>query len=236
MSLVDTFDILSFLLKHLKPSAWKNDRPQSYNFEELKVLARMATEVLKNDRSLERVNPPCTIVGDIHGQLSDLIRIIFYNAATGNLGLDDLKTGNFLFLGDYVDRGAMSTECICVLFSLKLIYPKKFILLRGNHECADINRVYGLHQELIDRIGEQNGEVIWHLFNESFAHLPLAAVVGMRILCMHGGISPHLKSLDDIQKISRPIREVKSHQLAQDLLWSDPMDQASVLNSSNHPT
>ncbi|CAI5450553.1 unnamed protein product [Caenorhabditis angaria] len=120
-----------------------SNHSQVYEVSDLEELIKLATNVLKLDKSLVLVNAPCTIVSDIHGQFADLIQIIFSFSKNGNVDLSDIKTGKFVFLGDYVDRGTFSVECICLLFSLKILFPTKFILLRGNHECKEINRQYG---------------------------------------------------------------------------------------------
>uniref|UniRef100_A0A0K0DGY0 Serine/threonine-protein phosphatase n=1 Tax=Angiostrongylus cantonensis TaxID=6313 RepID=A0A0K0DGY0_ANGCA len=102
----------------------------------------------------------------------------------------------YIFLGDYVDRGRRSLECVCLVLTLKILFPRKYQILRGNHECKGINRVYGFYDELLDRF-----EKVGPRFNEVFSWMPLAGLVGKKILCMHGGISAYLNSLDDIRKV-----------------------------------
>ncbi|GMT13217.1 hypothetical protein PFISCL1PPCAC_4514, partial [Pristionchus fissidentatus] len=164
---------------------------------------------------------PCAVAGDIHGQFADLVRALNYFNKDGKHGWEQQR---FVFLGDYVDRGAQSLEVISYLFILKTLYPKSIFLLRGNHESKAINRVYGFQQELLARFVCQNeGSQLFNALNEAFTHMPLACLVGGKILCMHGGISPHLKSLDDIMKIPKPLVDPVSNPLACDLLWADPM-------------
>ena len=124
---------------------------------------------------------------------------------------------NYLFLGDYVDRGKQSLETICLLLAYKIKYPENFFLLRGNHECASINRIYGFYDECKRRFNVR----LWKIFTDCFNCLPVAALIDDRILCMHGGISPELTSLDQIRSISRPL-DIPDSGLVCDLLWSDP--------------
>ena len=144
----------------------------------------------------------CLVVGDIHGQFCDLLRIFQLN------GLP--PESNYLFLGyslnsrvdsrDYVDRGSNSINILCLLFALKVKYPNNIYLLRGNHETDAMNRLYGFYDECLRRYNEY----IYYRFSECFNCLPLCARIGRRILCMHGGLSPDLTSLDDIAAIQRP--------------------------------
>jgi len=116
-----------------------------------------------------------------------------------------------------VDRGKQSLETICLLLSFKIKYPENFFILRGNHECASINRIYGFYDECKKRYDRK----IWKLFGETFNYLPVAAVIEGKIFCTHGGLSPKLFSLEQIQKIQRPT-EIPDDGLLCDLLWSDP--------------
>ncbi|KAK1302344.1 Serine/threonine-protein phosphatase PP1 [Acorus calamus] len=146
---------------------------------------------------------------DIHGQFSDLLRLFEY----GGFPPDS----NYLFLGDYVDRGKQSIETISLLLAYKIKYPDKFFLLRGNHECASINRIYGFYDECKRRFSVR----LWKIFTDCFNCLPVAAVIDDKILCMHGGLSPELDSLDRVRKIERPV-DVPDQGLLCDLLWADP--------------
>lgn len=147
--------------------------------------------------------------GDIHGQYSDLLRLFEYG------GLP--PQSNYLFLGDYVDRGKQSLETICLLLAYKIKYPENFFLLRGNHECASINRIYGFYDECKRRFNVR----VWKVFTDCFNCLPVAALIDEKILCMHGGLSPDLHNLDQIRNLQRPT-DVPDTGLLCDLLWSDP--------------
>lgn len=120
-------------------------------------------------------------------------------------------------MGDYVDRGKQSLETICLLLAYKIKYPENFFLLRGNHECSTINRLYGFYDECKRRFNVR----LWRTFTDCFNCLPLAALVEEKILCVHGGLSPDLDKLDQIRDSQRPT-DVPDQGLVCDLLWSDP--------------
>ncbi|KAJ2921782.1 hypothetical protein H1R20_g15309, partial [Candolleomyces eurysporus] len=180
---------------------------------EIVAICQAAREVLLSQPTLIELSPPVKIVGDVHGQYSDLIRLFemcgFPPAA------------NYLFLGDYVDRGKQSLETILLLLCYKIKYPENFFLLRGNHECANVTRVYGFYDECKRRCNIKT----WKTFIDVFNCLPIAAIVASKIFCVHGGLSPSLHSMDDIKRIQRPT-DVPDFGLLNDLLWSDPSDTA----------
>lgn len=101
---------------------------------------------------------------------------------------------------DYVDRGKQSLETICLLLAYKIKYPENFFILRGNHECASINRIYGFYDECKRRYNIK----LWKTFTDCFNCLPVAAIVDEKILCMHGGLSPELLNMEQIKRIMRP--------------------------------
>ncbi|CDH49421.1 phospho protein phosphatase ppz [Lichtheimia corymbifera JMRC:FSU:9682] len=180
---------------------------------EIVAICRAAQEVFMSQPTMIELNPPVKILGDIHGQYHDLIRLF-------NMG-GFPPDSNYLFLGDYVDRGKQSLETILLLFCYKIKYPENFFLLRGNHECANVTRVYGFYDECKRRTNVK----IWKTFVDVFNTLPIAALVAGKIFCVHGGLSPSMQSLDDVRNIMRPT-DVPEYGLLNDLLWSDPSDQA----------
>ncbi|KAJ4002332.1 Metallo-dependent phosphatase-like protein [Lentinula boryana] len=180
---------------------------------EITSICLAARDVFLSQPTLVELSPPVKIVGDVHGQYSDLIRLFemcgFPPAA------------NYLFLGDYVDRGKQSLETILLLLCYKIKYPENFFLLRGNHECANVTRVYGFYDECKRRCNIKT----WKTFIDVFNCLPIAAIVASKIFCVHGGLSPSLHSMEDIKRIQRPT-DVPDYGLLNDLLWSDPSDTA----------
>jgi len=176
---------------------------------EIEALIRAAREILIAQPILLELEAPIKICGDIHGQFPDLLRLF----EIGGFPPDS----NYLFLGDYVDRGQHSIETICLLLAYKVKYSENFFLLRGNHETSSVNKLYGFYDECKRRYSFK----LWKSFGDCFNCLPVAAIIDDKILCMHGGISPELTSLDQITKIIRPT-EVADEGLLCDLLWSDP--------------
>lgn len=176
---------------------------------EIRGLCIKTREIFLNQPILLEIEAPINIVGDIHGQYSDLLRLFDKGGFP--------PERKYLFLGDYVDRGKQSLETICLLISYKIKYPDNFYLLRGNHECASINKLYGFFDECKRRYGIK----LWKTFTDCFNCLPVAAVVDGQIFCCHGGLSPDLNSMDCIRDIQRPT-DVPDTGLLCDLLWSDP--------------
>jgi len=181
---------------------------------EVKLLCSQVRPILLQQAMLLELEAPIKIIGDIHGQFNDLLRIFEYGGFP--------PCANYLFLGDYVDRGKQSIESICLLFAYKIQYPENFFLLRGNHESAGINRIYGFYDECKRRFSIK----LWKVFSDTFNCLPITALVDEKILCMHGGLSPELSSLQQIADIQRPC-DVPDVGIMCDLLWSDPDGEIS---------
>ena len=177
--------------------------------EEIKFLIEKSLTIIKEQKMLVELEAPLHVCGDIHGQYYDLLRIFEHCGYPGEY--------NYLFLGDYVDRGKQSLETICLLLCYKIKYPEKVTLLRGNHESSVTNRIYGFYDECKRRYNVK----LWKSFTDLFNCLPVAALIDDKILCMHGGLSPDLKNIQNIQDISRPT-DIPDQGLLCDLLWSDP--------------
>lgn len=138
------------------------------------------------------------VCGDIHGQYYDLLRLFEHCGFP--------PQANYLFLGNYVDRGKQSLETICLLLAFKIKYPENFFLLRGNHECASMSRVFGFYDECRRRYNIE----LWNTFTDCFDCLPLAAIIDEKIFAVHGGLSPDLLHMEQIRRIMRPT-DVSSH-------------------------
>jgi len=183
------------------------------NETDLIELTKSATDLLKKEPNVLTVKAPVTVVGDIHGQFCDL-QELFRISGT-------LPHTNFLFLGDYVDRGYYSVECVTLIMILKMRYPDKVAIIRGNHECRQVTQVYGFYDEVLRKYGSPD---VWIAMTEFFDTLPLSAIINNRIFCPHAGLSPSFDSIDNIRnEIDRFVEP--SHDGAMcDILWSDPSD------------
>ncbi|XP_071849123.1 serine/threonine-protein phosphatase alpha-2 isoform [Apostichopus japonicus] len=176
---------------------------------EIRNLCLKSREIFLSQPILLELEAPLKICGDIHGQYYDLLRLFEYGGFP--------PEANYLFLGDYVDRGKQSLETICLLLAYKIKYPENFFLLRGNHECASINRIYGFYDECKRRYSIR----LWKTFTDCFNCLPISAIIDEKIFCCHGGLSPDLVKMEQIRRIMRPT-DVPDQGLLCDLLWSDP--------------
>ena len=218
-------------------------------------LCRRATEVLQREGNVRDVPAPCTVVGDIHGQLHDFIEIL-------KIGGPPPDT-NFVFMGDFVDRGYHSVECVSLVLTFKVRpshpavcrvalqsilrfyppppgttdalgtlsqvrWPDRVTVIRGNHESRQITQVYGFYDECVRKYGSAN---VWRLFTDLFDYLPLAALVESQVFCVHGGLSPSIDTIDQIRGLTR-FAEIPEDGPVCDLLWSDPAGNALSLSVS----
>jgi len=188
--------------------------------KDIERLCDKLKEVLSQDQSVPDVPAPVMICGDTHGQLHDLLELFRVGGAPPEV--------NYLFLGDYVDRGYYSVEVVTLLFCLKVRFPRRITLLRGNHESRQITQVYGFYDECVRKYKSPR---VWQLFTDAFDFLPLCAVVDGRYMCMHGGLSPSFQTMEDVRAIDR-FREPPSEGPMCDLLWSDPDSVQSGWNTS----
>lgn len=242
----------------------------SFDQELLMSLCSEAQTIFSKEDVVLEIDGDVVVVGDIHGSLHDLLRILNY------INVNQYK---ILFLGDYVDRGSFSLECISLLFSLKILFPDQYFLLRGNHEFDAVCAQYGFRKEIapfciqkgislpkFNKFSPDSGEPLFdedeidvpiykedsfhpyisnhrplrnYQYNESlyeafmkaFSYLPICAIINKTSICIHGGISPQLKKIDDIRNfIHRPIDHFDDNQLLSDILWSDPSKRPAVIS------
>ncbi|CDU17677.1 hypothetical protein YYC_02487 [Plasmodium yoelii 17X] len=179
---------------------------------EVKNLCNEAKLLLVSQENIRYVSLPVIICGDIHGQFYDLKELF-------NIG-NELPETNYIFLGDYVDRGKYSVETFLLLLALKLKYPNQITLIRGNHESRQITEVYGFYDECIKKYGSVN---VWKYCTEVFDYLPISAIINEYYFCIHGGLSPSFAKIDDLKKIKR-IQEIPRYGTLCDIMWSDPSD------------
>lgn len=194
---------------------------QKLEENEVYLLLNKLSEVLFQEPTLLNLSLPITICGDIHGQLYDLFELFKKSG--------EVKENSYLFLGDYVDRGYFSLETVCYLAILKLLYPQKIYLLRGNHECRLVNQQYGLYEECMTAYGHPG---LFNACNEMFDLMPNAAIIAGRIFCVHGGLSPSLRYVEQIPRYNRN-EELPNQGVLCDLAWSDP--EEGITDWRNNP-
>lgn len=180
---------------------------------EVKSLCEKAKEIFGRESNVQPIRAPITVCGDIHGQYHDLMELFKIGGS--------LPDTNYLFMGDYVDRGYYSVETVSLLVCLKVRFPERITILRGNHESRQITQVYGFYDECIKKYGNSN---VWNCFMDLFDYMPLTALIEDKIFCLHGGLSPSIDRLDDIRLLNRRM-EVPHEGPMCDLLWSDPDDR-----------
>ncbi|CAM6043751.1 unnamed protein product [Sphagnum compactum] len=217
--------VLSYLLK---PRGWKPPVKRQFFLDcnEIAELCDASERLFARESSVLQIRAPVKIFGDLHGQFGDLMRLFDEYGSPSTAG--DITYIDYLFLGDYVDRGQHSLETISLLLALKIEYPMNVHLIRGNHEAADINALFGFRIECIERLGERDGIWAWQRINQLFNWLPLAALIEKKIICMHGGIGRSINHVQQIEALQRPITMEAGSVVLMDLLWSDPTENDSV--------
>ncbi|OAO15829.1 serine/threonine-protein phosphatase PP-X [Blastocystis sp. ATCC 50177/Nand II] len=180
---------------------------------EIQMACEKAKELFLKESNILQMQAPITICGDIHGQFYDLKKLF-------EVGHDCPET-NYLFLGDFVDRGYFSLETVLYVILLKLRYPDRIHIIRGNHESRQITQVYGFYEECLRKY---QSSVVWGYLTDLFDYIPIGALIGNSILCLHGGLSPLISSLSQISSLNR-FQEVPHEGAMCDLLWSDPEER-----------
>ena len=230
--------IEKFIQTLLRPFDWFEEKVQEihsnlpFTDEEILNLISEVKPILEKDQSLIRIRSPCKIFGNIYGIYNDLMRFFeSYGNPSDDNQMGDINVMQYIFLGDFCDRGYHSLEVIFLLFALKIKYPQFIYLIRGHHEDKNINIKYGLGQECMDRLSDdvRDENSIFSNINKVFDLLPFGVLVDNNILMVHGGIGSSINSLDDIESIKRPIiveqNVVNKEQLKIiDLLWSEYSD------------
>ncbi|XGW07071.1 hypothetical protein V3C99_016962 [Haemonchus contortus] len=218
------------IIRRIFTSTAQTSYEKLLKFEEMRELCLRSRELFLLEPCFVEVAPPLLILGDVHGQLYDMLDILSF------IGHPPQK--RLLFLGDYVDRGDYSLETITLLLAFKLRFPKEIYLLRGNHETRCVNRQYGFFDECKRKFPEKGVE-LWTLFQHVFNCLPMAALVGTKIFCAHGGISEDLISFKQFERIVqaydfrvfRPT-DICDIGLLCDLIWADPSPACSLFEES----
>lgn len=204
--------------------------------EQTMLILKKVMKIFKKEPNLLNVNKmPINVVGDVHGQFYDVVKLFEVGG--------DISETNYLFLGDYVDRGVYSVETLLFLYVLKINYPDRIFMLRGNHECRHLTSYFTFKNEVLHKYQKNNYNAeppskltsveIYKAFCLSFNYLPIAAILNEQYFCVHGGISPELEYIDDVNtKIADRFKEVPSSGLFCDLMWSDPLDDYDTAEES----
>ena len=209
-AIFDSF-IESLIKSRFTPHYHKKDNNNQlrFNLEIINKLLLTSEEVLKMDPFKLNLNGNFIVVGDLHGNIDDLLRIFT------RCGYPPEQ--KYLFMGDYVDRGQNSLEVFLLLLALKVRHPNHLFLLRGNHESDSMTSVYGFRAEIRRRLNKQ----IFGNFLRVFRHLPICAVLNDRVFCVHGGISKDLHKLSQLDHMKKPA-QIPQEGIIADMLWSDP--------------
>ena len=185
-------------------------RKETLSEREITGVCDHVKKILKRESNMQLVTAPVVVVGDIHGQFYDLLELFHIAGRPPHT--------NYLFLGDYVDRGHYSLECATLMVLLKARHPRRVTMIRGNHESRQITQVYGFYDECLRKYGDAR---VWQAFTQLFDTLPLSAAVENRVFCPHAGLSPSLDTVDHVQQLNR-FQEIPHEGPMCDLVWSDP--------------
>ena len=178
-------------------------------------LLNIVRPILFEEPNVLELSSPITVCGDIHGQLFDLFKLF---DIAGHISPDNNNV--YLFMGDYVDRGYYSLETFAYLIALKIKYPSRIYLLRGNHESRQVNQMYGFYNDCVQAYGHIG---VWSLANDTFDLLPISAIVDQKVFCVHGGLSKGIDLIEQLDLLQRRVELPPEGSLC-DLCWSDPAD------------
>jgi len=180
---------------------------------DVKELCLLVVEILVEESNVQPIQPPVIVCGDIHGQFFDLLELLKKGGEPG-------ENATYIFMGDFVDRGRHSLETMTYLLLIKALYPSLVTIIRGNHEARQVTRSYGFYDEIIRKYGTFDA---WRYFMDVFDVLPIGCIIGGSVLCVHGGLSPDVSTIDHLRMIER-CQEVPNAGPFCDILWSDPED------------
>jgi protein phosphatase len=192
----------------------------TFDSEIIMEVCKGAEQIFQRTDIVIELHSPFYVVGDIHGNIFDLVRIFIHARPP--------PRSRFLFLGDYVDRGEYSVEVVTLLFAMVIAYPDHVFLLRGNHEFETMNAMYGFSSEIA---AQYPCGPLFDVFNAAFQWLPLVAILDDAIFCVHGGIAPLAKTVAQLRRIKRPLVSYETEFVA-DLVWSDPCSDCKTCDES----
>ena len=235
-----------FIQTLLRPFDWYDKKMEEihsnlpFTDNEIIELIEGVKPILEKDHSLIRIRSPCKIFGNLYGIYNDLMRYFeSYGNPSDDNQMGDITVMQYIFLGDFCDRGYNSLEIIFLLFALKIKYPEFIYLIRGHHEDRYINQDYGLGKECLERLSDDIRDPfsIFANINKTFNLLPFGVLVDNNILLIHGGIGSSINTLEDIDCIKRPIDVVhnvtNNEQLKViDLLWSEYCDDIENIDAN----
>ncbi|RWS20653.1 serine/threonine protein phosphatase-like protein 6 [Leptotrombidium deliense] len=189
----------------------------------VQLICKRAEDLFAKETRCVRVSSPVYVLGDIHGNIADLLTYErnIWRTAPG------VTTCNYLFLGDYVDRGEYGVEVVCYLFALKVLAPERFFLCRGNHEVRSIQKCFTFYKECFTKYGNRVGPVVFEACNRAFDRMPLCAIIDDNIYGAHGGIPTSVTKIDELMKIPTPLQEPETESpAAWEIMWNDPMNSS----------
>ena len=244
----NTILIEGFIDLLLRPMDWFDKKKMAevhnkfpFEKEEIAALIEEVIPILSKEKSLIKIRSPCKIFGNIYGVYNDLMRFFeSYGNPSDSLQNGDINVMQYIFLGDFCDRGYYSLEVVLLLFALKVKYPEFIYLIRGHHEDKAINELYGLGTECTERLNDDinKNDSIFNLINQAFDYLPFGVLVDGSTLLVHGGIGSSIEKLDDINNIIRPISVI--HDVTNidqlhiiDLLYSEYDNNEKEYNTNN---
>ena len=211
------------------------------------VLAAAAQKIFTAQPVVVRVPAPAKLFGDIHGQLRDLLLLLAHYGFPDHRG-GDVETVAYVFNGDWVDRGAHQLDVVALLFALKVAYPARVFLVRGNHEFRSQNESkamqlpqgdVGFAAHVAHRLGAlaDKGKATYAAVHAAFEWLPLAAKVADAVLVLHGGIGDGSWGIDALARVQRPLADEFAEGVdasVRNALWSDPTDSDAAMARGVH--